>query len=120
MPQPYKGGKRATDQRRHDLVLFRKAITELQKLIDSFKIPIIKIGSDEGCQELGKCLCQILAKQQVLFLRLCNLQVELPEMKQGQDKLVATLLETLPQSESSTEAQAVIRDFLNHIKPKTK
>ncbi len=58
------------------------------------------------------------ARSRVMFAKLHNMQVEITGLKLSLDKMIALLLETLPDSASSTEAQAIIRDFLNNIKPK--
>lgn len=66
---------------------------------------------------------QFLVKQcdervAALFSKVHNMQVDINQLNTRINKLIATLLETLPPMASTTEAEAIVRDFLNNIKPK--
>lgn len=53
------------------------------------------------------------ARSRVLFAKVHNMQVEMSELKANLDKLLALFVEILHDPSNATDAQAVIRDFLN-------
>lgn len=63
-------------------------------------------------------LDEVYAQNKALFTRLHNIQVDQTALIASLNRLLSALLETLPSSVTTTEAQAVVRDWLNHIKPK--
>ena len=82
------------------------------------RVVIAEINSRNA--ELLENTKKIDAQNRVLVSKVHNLQVEVQILTTLFSKLLLTLSDCLAEPSSQTEAQAVVRDFLNHIIPKTK
>lgn len=82
------------------------------------RVVIAEINSRNA--ELLENTKKIDAQNRVLVSKIHNLQVEVQTLTAAFSKLLLTLSDCLAEPASQTEAQAVVRDFLNHIIPKTK
>jgi hypothetical protein len=81
------------------------------------RVVIAEINSRNA--ELLENTKKIDAQNRVLVSKVHNLQVEVQTLTTLFSKLLLTLSDCLVEPSSQTEAQAVVRDFLNHIIPKT-
>jgi hypothetical protein len=120
MPKPQQHQSYWTPER-------RKAMSEKLKKCNAERkakeVVVAAIQNDSVPEILRKIELQgkgLDAQNKVLFSKLYNLQVEVQILTSVFSKLLLTLSDCLAEPSSQTEAQAVVRDFLNHIIPKTK
>lgn len=80
---------------------------------------IVESAPSEEVKLLVQLVKETDARSRVMFTKLHNLQVENTELKTSINKMAHALYELLDFDSTHTDAQAIIRDFLNHTKPKT-